>query len=139
MICLNWMLLSAFATDRFNRILLEDGLVTAAGRVAGAFRSIGDLKKADQIINDMKAAGYFDVPEIKPLEKYKPVLGGTERIVSPYVGRIQAMWEQMESRFRTLSFRSKKCYGSKRVLQLIQCCYQERSKNIQEKKPGQGL
>lgn len=77
-----------------SRILLEGGLVTDAGRIAGALRAIGDNKKADQIVSDMQAAG-FVINENNPFENYVPVLGKLERISSPFVGRIQALWKQM--------------------------------------------
>lgn len=76
-----------------TRILLEDGLATDAGRLAGAFRHIGDVKKAEQIINDMEAAG-FEIKEINPFEKFEPVLE-RKRLVSPYAGRVEALWKQM--------------------------------------------
>ena len=65
-----------------------------AGRLSGAFRAIGEIKKADQILNDMAAAG-FNVSELNPFKKYTPVLGTNIRLVSPYVGRVQALWKQM--------------------------------------------
>ena len=77
-----------------SRILLEGGLVTDAGRISGAFRAIDEDKKADQIINDMEAAG-FTVTEINPFQKYQPVLDTQTRLVSPYVGRVQALWKKM--------------------------------------------
>ncbi len=77
-----------------SRILLEEGLVTDAGRIAGALRAIGDEKKADQITSDMKAAGY-NVIETNPFQKYLPAFESRARLISPYVGRINALWRQM--------------------------------------------
>lgn len=77
-----------------SRILLETGLVTDAGRIAGAFRAIEEPKKADQIKNDMSAAG-FEIIETNPFENHTPVFEPNARFVSPYVGRIQALWKQM--------------------------------------------
>lgn len=79
-----------------SRILLEEGLVTDAGRISGAFKAIGEDKKADQIKNDMAAAG-FDISEANPFEKYIPALDAKTRLVSPYVGRVQALWKQMRA------------------------------------------
>jgi len=76
-----------------SRILLQGGLVTDAGRLAGAFRAIEDPAKADQIVRDMQAAG-LAISEINPFDNHKPVLG-LARIKSPYSGRIEAMWKRM--------------------------------------------
>ena len=78
-----------------SRILLENGLVTDAGRLAGAFRAIGDGPRSNQIIKDMEAAG-LTVTEVNPFLGHPPVLGKS-RIQSPYAGRIEAMWKQMRS------------------------------------------
>lgn len=75
-----------------SRILLAGGLVTDAGRLAGAFRAIGDVQKADQIIGDMSAAGY-SVTEENPFINHEPVLRG--RVKSAYAGRVEAMWKKM--------------------------------------------
>jgi Fic/DOC family len=76
-----------------SRILLQGGLVTDAGRLAGAFRAIGDSQKADQIARDMQAAG-LAIAESNPFENHVPVLE-LARIKSPYSGRIEAMWKRM--------------------------------------------
>jgi hypothetical protein len=76
-----------------SRILLENGFVTDAGRLAGAFRAIGDEQKANQIVKDMAAAG-LTITEGNPFENHKPVLA-LSKIQSPYAGRIEAMWKKM--------------------------------------------
>jgi hypothetical protein len=76
-------------------ILLDGGKSVVAGRIAGAFRNIGNSKIADDIINTMKSAGY-DVRETDPFnEKTSTVF--TTRVVSPYANRIKLMWDQMRS------------------------------------------
>ena len=82
------------SVSEVSRILLEGGSVSSAGRIAGALRAIGETKKADQVISDMKAADY-KINEFNPFEQYQPVLSGLSRVVSPIVGRIQAMWKRM--------------------------------------------
>ncbi len=82
------------SASEISRILLEDGLVTDAGRIAGALRAIGEPKKADQIVSDMQAAG-FVIVETNPFEEHKPVLSDLPKIVSPNAGRIQALWRLM--------------------------------------------
>ncbi|MHB8580755.1 MAG: Fic family protein [Ignavibacteriaceae bacterium] len=73
--------------------LLEGGNSTVAGRLAGAFRNIGNERIADDIIKTMKSAGY-DVRENDPFEN-KLQFSFTNRTVSPYVNRIKVMWQQM--------------------------------------------
>ena len=73
--------------------LLEGGHSTIAGRLAGAFRNIGRNDIAGDINKTMKAAGY-DVRENDPFEAPSPILF-TRREKSPYVGRINLMWQNM--------------------------------------------
>ncbi len=73
--------------------LLEGGHSTVAGRLAGAFRNIGQDRIADNIIKAMRAAGY-DVRESDPFENETPVTF-TARDRSPYVNRMRLMWQVM--------------------------------------------
>ena len=74
-------------------LLLDGGHSTVAGRLAGAFRNIGQEKIADEIVKTMQAVGY-DVREIDPFENKTPIaLSAREK--SPYVNRIKLMWHNM--------------------------------------------
>jgi len=74
-------------------ILLDGGHSTVAGRLAGAFRNIGQDRTADDILKTMKSSGY-DVRETDPFEMKTPIaLSSRER--SPYVNRIKLMWHAM--------------------------------------------
>ena len=73
--------------------LLPGGHTRAAGRLAGAFRNIGNDRIADEIIASMKAAMH-DVRESDPYEKVLPVLGAGHQ-VSPQVSRVRVMWHKM--------------------------------------------
>ncbi len=73
--------------------LLEGGHSTIAGRLAGAFRNIGRVRIADDILKTMRAAGYT-VREQDPF-KSRIDLVLPRREASPYVGRIRLMWQQM--------------------------------------------
>lgn len=74
-------------------ILLDGGHSTIAGRLAGAFRNVGQERIADDILKTMKSAGY-DVREVDPFESKTPVaLSSREK--SPYVNRIKLMWHNM--------------------------------------------
>ncbi len=82
--------------SELTRHLLQEGMVQAAGRLAGACRHIGREDFALAIIQTMKAAG-FEVVEVNPfaeaqmMQATKPA----QRIVSPYSARIINMWEMM--------------------------------------------
>ncbi len=73
--------------------LLDGGHTRAAGRLAGAFRSIGSEKVADEILAAMKAASH-DVREIDPFEQ-SILVPNAGRITSPHVHRIRLKWESM--------------------------------------------
>jgi len=74
-------------------LLLEGGHSIVAGRLAGAFRNIGNDKIADQIIKTMRTAD-FKVQEEDPFGAaaiYQP----PPRERSPYVNRLRLMWQEM--------------------------------------------
>ncbi|NQU33008.1 MAG: Fic family protein [Bacteroidetes bacterium] len=73
--------------------LLDGGHTVIAGRIAGAYRNINRSDVADEIVNTMKSAG-FDVREKDPFEEPAPQLL-FQRNLSPYVYRVQQMWQQM--------------------------------------------
>ncbi|TVQ19448.1 MAG: Fic family protein [Bacteroidetes bacterium] len=75
------------------RILLDGGHSQLAGRIAGAYRSLGHDNTANDILETMKAAGY-DVRETNPFNT-RPVRTFTYRGKSPYVHRIKLLWEKM--------------------------------------------
>lgn len=73
--------------------LLEGGHSTIAGRLAGAFRNIGRVRIADEVVKAMRAAGYT-VREADPFERKAPLIFSA-RVRSPYVNRIRLMWHAM--------------------------------------------
>jgi len=74
-------------------LLLEGGRTTVAGRLAGAFRSSGRDRIAEDIVKTMQTAGY-DIREKNPFEsRINLILPKHEQ--SPYVNRIRLMWQQM--------------------------------------------
>lgn len=109
-----------------SRVLLEQQLVTDAGRIAGAFRAIGEPEKADQILGDMRAAGHAII-ETNPFEDHSPVLGQTKRFVSPYAGRIEAMWKKMRGTIIDCFPQPKKINSSQetRVIRIIRDLYKQ--------------
>lgn len=73
--------------------LLEEGRTTVAGRLAGGFRNIGRDRIADDIVKTMQAADY-NVREKDPFEHPLHLISPLQK-VSPYVNRIQLMWQKM--------------------------------------------
>ncbi len=74
--------------------LLENGRSVVAGRIAGAFRHIGDDGSADRIRNAMLSAGY-DFRESDPFQSPIAGFSGVLRPLSPYVARLQSLWASM--------------------------------------------
>jgi len=80
-------------SSEVTRLLLGGSHSVVAGRLAGAFRNIGQDRIADDIIKTMAAAD-FKVTETDPFaEKAKIKLSFRER--SPYVNRVKLMWSEM--------------------------------------------
>ena len=75
------------------RILLDGGHSQIAGRIAGAYRFLGQDKTAEDIMGTMKAAGY-GIRETNPFIKL-PHASLDIREKSPYVNRIQLLWHNM--------------------------------------------
>lgn len=74
------------------RIILEKGQTRKAGRLAGAFRNIGNTAIADEIISTMKIAGY-DIREEDPFTSTSTI--AYQRATSPYATRLKLMWASM--------------------------------------------
>ena len=79
------------------RILLDGSHSAVAGRLVGAFRTIGRPALADEILGAMRSAGYV-INEVNPFEKPLPTLLPGGRPESPYVQRLRLMWAQMRGR-----------------------------------------
>ncbi|CAN5142912.1 Fic family protein [soil metagenome] len=73
--------------------LLDGGHSVIAGRLAGAYRNIGNEKMAEELVATMVAAGY-QVKETDPFQQKVPmIISSRER--SPYVNRMKLMWQAM--------------------------------------------
>jgi len=72
--------------------LLDGGHSTIAGRLAAAFRSMGNKQVANDIGSAMRAAGYT-INEVNPFADAPPVLTANEP--SPYVNRLVMNWQRM--------------------------------------------
>lgn len=82
------------STAELSRVLLRKNLVSAAERLAGGYKQLGDIKRSQQIVEDLSAAGR-QVNLVNPFDKAELCLGGIERLTSPYAGRIEALWNKM--------------------------------------------
>lgn len=80
--------------------LLDGGHTRAAGRLSGAFRSIGSEKIADEILAAMKAADH-DVREVNPFAQSIRV-ANAGRITSPHVHRIRLKWDRMRAQITAI-------------------------------------
>lgn len=76
-------------------ILLKGGHTTAAARLAGAARSIGRERIADNILKAMRAAGYR-VSESNPFEDDVSIRL-PRREHSPFVNRMHGFWQRMRT------------------------------------------
>lgn len=73
--------------------LLAGGHSKIAGRLAGGLRNIGAGRRADEVLETMRSAGYV-VREEDPFDSPAPrQLSARES--SPYVHRLQLMWAEM--------------------------------------------
>jgi hypothetical protein len=79
--------------SKLLRILLEGSHSVIAGRLVGALENIGKKRIADEVKKTMEAAD-FKVRVIDPFNEEKPKLIDL-RALSPYVNRINLMWESM--------------------------------------------
>lgn len=82
------------ATD-ILKILTKKGASLRAGRMAGAFRNIGNNEIAENIISTMRGFGY-DVREEDPFEDQPQIPVSYQ--VSPYATRLNLMWANMRAK-----------------------------------------
>ena len=87
--------MSSLGVAEVSRTLLRLNTISAAERLIGAYKHLGELTKAEQIKEDLTVAGY-NLKEVNPFETYKPKLMAL-RFTSPYAGRIRLMWNLMRN------------------------------------------
>jgi len=75
--------------------VLEGGHSKIAGRLAGAFRNMGKVRIAQNIIETVQSAGY-DVREEDPFIQ-PVVITLSSREISPYVNRMRILWQEMRA------------------------------------------
>ena len=87
------VLLSIADSSQVLPYLLDGGKSVIAGRLAGAFRNIGRMDIATDIIDTFKSLDY-QISEIDPFESVSPVLS-SNRYESAYASRIRLIWQDM--------------------------------------------
>jgi len=113
------------AVDDLVRVILEMKSPGLAGRLAGAYRFLGDDERADRIVKTVAAAGIACQPE-NPFAQTAPVFTGATRLVSPYAGRIEAMFRTMREPVLEVfeGFRSPEFPGAAAYLQQVEDVYE---------------
>ncbi|MBD5233133.1 MAG: cell filamentation protein Fic [Bacteroidales bacterium] len=79
-------------STELQRLLVEPGATTRAGRIAGAFRNNGQNSIADEVLKMMRDFGY-KVVETDPFDTISKVSFRPD--ISPYAARIRQMWGNM--------------------------------------------
>jgi hypothetical protein len=83
----------SLSVAEISRTILKYGAFAGGERIIGAYRHLGEAGKGRQIEEDLIATGY-KVHVVNPFAEYEPCLRMV-RSVSPYAGRIHAMWNGM--------------------------------------------
>ncbi len=83
------------------RVVLETRSPALAGRFSGAYAFLGDDAKVRAIESAAQSAG-IAVKRKNPFDQTEPALVSGSRAVSPYAGRIQAMFRSMRDPVRAV-------------------------------------
>lgn len=86
------LLLRQASVSAISRELLANEAVTAAGRIAFLYKKYGLEKESQEIIENMRSAGFAIKIVSENFDKNKSFLPSGEKIQSPYSGRIKALW-----------------------------------------------
>jgi len=80
--------------SELSRALIGGRNTRAASRLMGAYQFLGNAERARRIKQDMQVSGSRISP-VNPFKTRQPLLGKLQRLHSPQVGRIRAMWAKM--------------------------------------------
>lgn len=80
------------SSSELTSILLKYNLKSAAARLLGAYDFLGDIKMCKEIQADLLVAGW-KIKKGNPFSQSNPILS-SRQISSPYVGRIQYLWNE---------------------------------------------
>jgi hypothetical protein len=116
--------LSSLSVSAISRALLETSAIASTERIIGAFRALGEERKADQIKGDLEAAGY-KLKEVNPFEAYEAKLSGF-KFTSPYGSRIKILWHSMRDEvFKFAPKIDDVKNDSEKIIKIIQERYKE--------------
>lgn len=79
------------------RIILETNSATLAGRFVAAYEFLGDTKQAQEIAETVRRVAGLAFKSENPFERPTPALAAAPRTISPYAGRIEAMFRAMRA------------------------------------------
>ncbi len=82
---------SVKSSSELIRAVLERESSTVASRLAGAYEAMGDHARAREICDAVKAAG-MDCAPANPFLRPLPDFGANLRLISPYAGRVEALF-----------------------------------------------
>lgn len=88
-------LIGAVRSAAILNVLLAGGHAVVAGRIAGAYRLLGNNKAADEIISTMQRAGHDVREDADPFKGPVPMQLAGARPVTPISTRIHLMWAEM--------------------------------------------
>lgn len=80
------------SSEDLLRVIISNNFVRAAGRLVGAYRFLGNEKRADKLLKELNKVN-MKMQEVNPFAHEKPLLVGSDS-QSPYRARIFAMWQQ---------------------------------------------
>lgn len=110
------------SVTEISKVLVTLGATTSAERIAGAYLHMQMPKESNQIVEDMKVAG-VKIKTVNPFENtYNITLNLQNRFISPYVTRIEAMWERYSRDIKT-HFPSPNANQTYKSLNIIQDLY----------------
>ena len=114
----------SLSVAEISRTIFKHETITAGERIIGAYKHFGEEGKANQIKEDLVAAGYR-INEVAPFTEYEPNLN-LLRSISPYAGRIHAMWHAMREEVATTMPEAPGIKGSrKQAIKIIREKYKE--------------
>ncbi len=114
----------SLSVAEISRTIFKYENIAGAERIIGAYKHLGEGGKAKQIKEDLVVAGY-KINEVEPFIEYEPKLN-LVRLISPYAGRIHAMWHAMREEVASLMPHAPGIKGSKNTaIKLIREKYQE--------------
>lgn len=86
--------LNMVAESDLSRALIKGRNTRAASRLMGAYEFLGNDARAQRIKNDMRVS-VSRISPVNPFTTEQPLIGSLNRLKSPQVARLTALWEKM--------------------------------------------